>query len=381
MFAHVFSYLRHLEFMLVRVYGSGEDTHRMAKINMGQFEYARQLKALMTPEVMDAVGDMREHRGKQELYAAMRPDVLENLVEVVKIQSTSTSNKIENISTTDRRLRELMVDKVEPKNRDEREIAGYRYVLDTIHESHDNIPVTPGVILQLHRDLYRFSGDVFAGRWKDSDNVIAERSASGEMVTRFRPASTAAAPDAIERICGEYRLQLEQGTYDPLLVSLLFIFDFVSIHPFNDGNGRMSRLLTLLLLYRCGYTVGKYVSVEREIERTKETYYEVLAASSAGWQDGENDYVPFVTYMLGVMTACYKELDQRFAIASAPGGNEEMLRAYFDQLVGTATKYDIMDANPSMSKRTIERILKKLQGEGMVEKVGAARSTAYRRVG
>lgn len=347
---------------------------------MGQFEYSRQLKTLMTPEVMSAVGDMREHRGKQELYAQMRPDILDSLVEVAKIQSTDTSNKIENISTSDKRLRDLMAEKTRPKNRDEREIAGYRYVLDMIHESHDDIPVTPGVILQLHRDLYRFSGGAFAGRWKDSDNVIAERSANGEMAARFRPTSAVAIPDAVERICAEYRLQLERGTHDPLLISLLFVFDFVSIHPFNDGNGRMSRLLTLLLLYRCGYTVGKYVSVEKEIERTKETYYEALAASSAGWQDGENDYVPFVTYMLGVMTACYKELDQRFAAVSAPGGNEEMLRSYFDGLVGTATKYDIMDANPSMSRRTVERILKKLQDEGVVEKVGAARATAYRRV-
>ena len=374
-------YLRHSYFIFDTTTLNGEDTWKVAKIEMGQFEYSRQLHALMTPEVMAAIGDMREHRGKQELYAATRPDVLESLVEVAKIQSTSTSNKIENISTSDKRLRDLMADKVEPKNRDEREIAGYRYVLDMIHESHDAIPVTPGVILQLHRDLYRFSGDSFAGQWKDSDNIIAERAAGGELVARFRPTSAAATPAAIEKICKEYRLQLEEGTYDPLLASLIFVFDFVSIHPFNDGNGRMSRLLTLLLLYRGGYTVGKYVSVEKEIERTKETYYEALAASSTGWQDGESDYVPFVTYMLGVMTACYKELDQRFAIASAPGGNEDMLRAYFNQLVGTATKYDIMDANPSMSKRTIERILKKLQDEGVVEKVGAARSTAYRRIG
>ena len=346
---------------------------------MAQFDYSRQLRSLMTPEVMAAIGDMREHRGKQELYAATRPDVLESLVEVAKIQSTSTSNKIENISTSNKRLRELMADKVEPKNRDEREIAGYRYVLDMIHESHDAISVSAGVILQLHRDLYRFSGDAFAGHWKDSDNVIAERSETGELVARFRPTSAAATPAAVDKICEEYRLQLEEGVHDPLLVSLIFAFDFVCIHPFNDGNGRMSRLLTLLLLYRCGYTIGKYVSMEKEIERTKETYYEALAASSPGWQDGENDYVPFVTYMLGVLTACYKELDQRFARVCAPGGNEETLRAYFSQLVGSATKYDIMDANPSMSKRTIERILKKLQDEGLVEKTGAARSTAYRR--
>lgn len=347
---------------------------------MAQFEYSKQLATLMSPEVMSAIGDMREHRGKQALYETARPDVLESLVEVAKIQSTSTSNKIENISTSDKRLRELMINKTEPQNRDEQAIMGYRYVLDMIHESYDAIPVTSNTILQLHRDLYRFSGDTFAGHWKDSDNVIAERSTDGELLVRFRPTSAAGTPTAIDRICEEYHLQLEQKVYDPLLISLLFAFDFVSIHPFNDGNGRMSRLLTLFLLYRCGYTVGKYVSIEKEIERTKETYYEALAASSFGWQEGKNDYAPFVTYMLGVMTACYKELDQHFATASAPGNNEKILRAYFTRLVGTATKYDIMDANPLMSKRTIERVLKKLQDEGLVEKVGAARSTAYRRV-
>lgn len=346
-----------------------------------QFDYEHKLSALMTPEIMAAMGDMREHRGKQALYEATHPDVLESLVEVAKIQSTDTSNRIENISTSDKRLRDLMADKVAPRNRDEREIAGYRYVLDLIHESHNDIPVSANVILQLHRDLYRFGGDAFAGRWKDSDNVIAERSAGGELVARFRPASAAATPAAVEEICEEYRVQLEKGVYDPLLVSLVFAFDFVSIHPFNDGNGRMSRLLTLLLLYKNGYTVGKYVSMEKEIERTKETYYEALAASSVGWQDGESDYVPFITYMLGVLTACYKELDQRFALVAAPRGNEEMLRTYFAQLLGSATKYDIMDANPTMSKRTIERLLKKFQEEGLVEKVGAARATTYKRKG
>lgn len=346
---------------------------------MGQFEYSRQLKKLMTPEIMSAIGDMREYRGRQRLYEAASPDALESLVEVAKIQSTKASNRIENISTTDKRLRDLMMDKTEPRNRDEREIVGYRFVLDEIHESHDSITVAPGVILQLHRDLYRFGDDSFAGRWKDADNVIAERASDGGLVARFRPTSAAATPAAVDRICEEYRAQMESGAYDPVLVSLIFAFDFVSIHPFNDGNGRMSRLLTLLLLYRCGYTVGKYVSIEKEIERSKETYYEALAASSAGWQHGENDYMPFITYMLGVMAACYKELDRRFEIMVQPESNEDALRTYFESLFGAATKRDIMDANPRMSKRTVERILKKLQDEGVIEKIGSARSTAYRR--
>ena len=183
----------------------------------------------------------------------------------------------------------------------------------------------------------------------------------------------------MERLCAEYDEQIEEGIHDPLLVSLLFTFDFVSIHPFNDGNGRMSRLLTLLLLYQNGYTVGKYISLEKEIERTKSTYYETLAASSVGWQEGTNNYLPFVTYLLGIITACYKELDERFAFLTSTSNNEDMLRSYFEGVLGAVTKREIMEANPSMSQRTIERILQKLQAEGVIEKVGAARATAYRK--
>lgn len=347
---------------------------------MTQFDYEKSLPKLMTPEVMSALGNVREHRGKQALYLSTKPDVLDKLCEVAKIQSTSASNRIENISTSDKRLRELMDRKVEPKNRDEREISGYRYVLDMIHESHDDIPVTPNVILQLHRDLYRFQDVSFAGRWKDSDNYIAERAVDGTMFTRFVPTSAAGTPDAIQCICDEYAREVEGGIYDPLLVSLLFVFDFVSIHPFNDGNGRMSRLMTLLLAYRCGYTVGKYVSIEAEIEATKATYYEALQASSSGWAAGENDYLPFVTYMLGIMGSCYRTLDERFALLSSSGSNEDILRAYFDGLLGKVTKRQIMDDNPVMSQHTVERILQKMQAEGYIEKVGAARATAYRKV-
>ena len=345
---------------------------------MVQFDYEKILNRLMIPEVISGFGDIRELKGKTASLSAASPETFLALVEVAKIQSTGASNRIENISTSDKRLRELMLDKTEPKSRDEREIAGYRYVLDEIHESHDNIPITPNVILQLHRDLYRFLDDAHAGRWKDSDNMIAERTAKGNLVARFVPTPAVATPAAIEVICSEYAKQIDIGVYDPLLVSLIFAFDFVSIHPFNDGNGRMSRLLTLLLMYRSGYDVGKYISIEREIERTKETYYEALAASSLDWKEGKSDYAPFVTYMLGIIAACYKELDSRFSSVALPTGNEEAIRAFFGRLIGSATKREIMDANPNMSQRTLERILAKLQSEGLIEKVGAARSTAYR---
>ena len=223
---------------------------------MAQFDYNRAFGSLMTPEVVSALGNIREHKGRTSQLSIAHPDRFAALEEVAKIQSTSASNRIENISTSDKRLRELMLDKAEPRNRDEREIADYRYVLNLIHESHDDIPITPGVILQLHRDLYRYSGDSHAGTWKDPDNVIAERTAQGELVARFVPTPAAMTPAVAETICEEYRKQMDAGTYDPLLVSLVFVFDFVSIHPFNDGNEHMSRLLTLLLMYRSGYDVG-----------------------------------------------------------------------------------------------------------------------------
>ncbi len=346
---------------------------------MKQFDYDRTLSKLMTPEVMNAISSIHEYRGKQDLYLETKPDTMDRLCGVAKIQSTKASNRIENISTSDKRLRDLMAEKVEPRNRDEREIAGYRYVLDMIHESYPHITVNPNVILQLHRDLYRLLNMSHAGKWKDSDNVIQERAADGKLVTRFVPTSAVATPAAVAELCEAYGLTIKAGVYDPLLVTALFVFDFVSIHPFNDGNGRMSRLLTLLLLYKNDYLVGKYVSVEHEIEQTKETYYEALRASSYGWQDGTNDYLPFVTYLLGVVLACYKTLDDRVRMAGGDMSNEEVVRAFFDDLMGTATKRDVADACPGMSARTVERIIQRLLAKGAIKKVGAARATTYKK--
>jgi Fic family protein len=331
----------------------------------------------MIPEIMNAISVIHEYRGKQDLYLVAEPSTMDKLCEIARIQSTKASNKIENISTSDKRLRELMAEKVEPKTRDEREIAGYRYVLDMIHESYRHIDITPHIILQLHRDLYRYLNVAFAGHWKDCDNVIAEISPTGEAVARFVPTSAVATPYAIESLCQTYNKEIREGRYDPLLLISLFVFDFVSIHPFNDGNGRISRLLTLLLLYKSNYLVGKYISIEQGIEESKETYYEALQASSVQWSEGKNDYVAFITYLLGVVSSCYKTLGERMEIMSNIQSNETKIRSFFDVLVGSATKREIMDANPHMSQKTIERILQKLQAEGTIEKIGAARATKY----
>lgn len=345
---------------------------------MRQFDYDKILPTLMTPEIMNAISSIHEYRGKQDLYLVSEPAIMDQLCEVARVQSTKASNSIENIATSDRRLRELMAEKVEPANRDEREIAGYRYVLDLIHGSHPHIGVTPNVILQLHRDLYRYSDAGFAGQWKDSDNVISELAESGEWVTRFAPMSAAGTPHAVAELCAAYAAALSARRYDPLLVDALFTFDFVSIHPFTDGNGRLSRLLTLLLLYKGGYQVGKYISLELEIERTKQTYYDALKASSAGWIEGQSDYAPFVTYLLGVIGASYRTLHERVRSMSSPLSSDERVRQFLDNSITPKTKQEIMDANPDLSQKTVERAVQKLQSEGIVEKVGAARSTAYR---
>lgn len=344
------------------------------------FDYSISLPSICTPETMGAVAAIHEYKGKQELYQALQPESFEKLAAVARVQSIGSSNKIEGIETTDARLEALAARKVVPRNRDECEIAGYRYVLDLIHERYAHIAATPNVILQLHRDLFDMERASFAGRWKDSDNAIVERLPGGRLRTRFEPTSAAATSDAVESLCRTYNESIEQGVFSPLLCVAQFVFDFVSIHPFVDGNGRMSRLLMLLLLYQNGYLVGKYISLEGKIERTKQTYYEVLQNSSAGWATRENDYLPFVTYFLGIVLSCYRELDEKLSTINASIGNEGLIRDCLTKAIVPISKREIERSCPTLSTRTIERTLQKMVREGAVLKIGAARATCYQLV-
>ncbi len=344
------------------------------------FDYSISLPSICTPETMGAVAAIHEYKGKQELYQALQPESFEKLAAVARVQSIGSSNKIEGIETTDARLETLAAGKVVPRNRDECEIAGYRYVLDLIHERYAHIAATPNVILQLHRDLFDMERASFAGRWKDSDNAIVERLPGGRLRTRFEPTSAAATSDAVESLCRTYNESIEQGVFSPLLCVAQFVFDFVSIHPFVDGNGRMSRLLMLLLLYQNGYLVGKYISLEGKIERTKQTYYEVLQNSSAGWATRENDYLPFVTYFLGIVLSCYRELDEKLSTINASIGNEGLIRDCLTKAIVPISKREIERSCPTLSTRTIERTLQKMVREGAVLKIGAARATCYQLV-
>lgn len=346
---------------------------------MRPFDYTEKWEKLLTPEIVGYLTTIHEYKGEQRLIAERHADVLESLVEVAKIQSTESSNKIEGIYTSDDRLKKIVLDKTMPKTRNEREIAGYRDVLNTIHENFPHIPIRDTFILQLHRDLYKFENVSKGGSFKTSDNVIKEEDASGNKFVRFIPLPAWGTPEAIINLCTAYNEAINGGKADPLLLIPMFVLDFLCIHPFSDGNGRMSRLLTLLLLYQNDYIVGRYISLEKLIERTKDNYYEALQESSQGWMEDKNNYAPFVKYILGIITAAYREFFDRAQIVeekkvSKPDRIEELIKNH----LGTITKAEIVDATPGISTTTVQRTLTELVKAEKIIKIGNGRYTKYK---
>ena len=345
---------------------------------MRVFDYKKEYKKLLSADVVSLLTAIHEYKGKQLQIAGESADVLTQLVELAKIQSTDASNKIEGISTSDDRLQKIVKEKTRPKTRSEKEIAGYRDVLSTIHESYDYIPPRSSMILQLHRDLYKFTGSSIGGNYKNSDNVIAEEHADGTKTVRFQPVPAWETSEYVNAICAAYDDALRDGEIDALALIPMFILDFLCVHPFGDGNGRMSRLLTLLLLYRAGYTVGKYISIEKLIADSKETYYEVLQESSCDWYDGKNDYVPFVRYMLGVVVAAYREFESRAAlIVDSDYSKPDRVREVIKGRIGPITKSEIMKECPDISQITVQRALADLLKNGLIVKLGGGRYTKY----
>ena len=344
---------------------------------MRQFEYKERMKRLLTPNIVSLLTKIHEYKGEQNLFIESNSDKLTELLEIAKIQSTEASNKIEGICTSDDRLKKLVMDKTMPKTRNEKEIAGYRDVLTTIHENYEYIPIRSNYLLQLHGDLYKFTGLSVGGKYKSVDNVIAEIDVNGNKSIRFQPIEAWQTPEAINNICEAYNDALNDGI-DPLLIMPMFILDFLCVHPFNDGNGRMSRLLTLLLLYKSGYIVGKYISIEKLIERSKDTYYETLKASSTGWHEGTNDYIPFVEYYLGVIIASYREFSSRVQTLIESGMSKpEKVREIIRNHVGKITKAQIMQKCPDISLVTVQRTLAELVEKNEVIKISGGRYTSY----
>ena len=346
---------------------------------MRKFNYSMIGEQKWDSEMLGLIAAIYKEAGKQELYLKQRPEELEKLVEIAKIQSTEASNAIEGIVTTNTRIRQLVEEKISPKNRNEQEIAGYRDVLNIIHESFDAIPITQNYILQLHKILYSHMNNPVAGRTKTVQNYISATYPDGHVETLFTPLAPFETPEALDKICEEYNRVIGNMELEPLIAIPVFIHDFLCIHPFNDGNGRMSRLLTTLLLYRNGFYVGKYISLEAKIAQNKDLYYSALAASQSGWHEGSEDVVPFMKYMLGTILAAYKDFEERMALVEPKLSAFEMVTKASKFKIGRFTKQDIRELCPTISDSSIEGALRKMVASGELKKEGKGKNTCYYR--
>ena len=296
------------------------------------------------------------------------------------MQSTEASNAIEGIVTTSTRLKQLVEEKTTPRNRDEQEIAGYRDALNIIHESFDAIPITRNYILQLHKIMYSHMNNPMAGQTKNVQNYISASYPDGHTEILFTPLAPFETPEALDRICEEYNRVIGSYEVEPLIAIPVFVHDFLCIHPFNDGNGRMSRLLTTLLLYRNGFTVGRYISLEAKIAKNKDLYYDALNSSQHGWHEGTEEVVPFIKYLLGTILAAYRDFEDRFSLVEEKLPALETVRKASLQKIGRFTKQDIRELCPSLSVSSVEGALRRMVAEGEIKREGSGKNTFYYRI-
>ncbi len=344
---------------------------------MRNFNYSEIKNQKWDSETLSLVAAIYKAAGKQELYLKQRPQELEKLVNIAKIQSTEASNAIEGIITTNTRLKQIVAEKTTPRNRNEQEIAGYRDALSIIHESFDTIPLTQNYILQLHKIMCSHMNNPLAGKTKNVQNYISATYPDGHAEVLFTPLSPFETPDALDKICEEYNRVIGNMEVDPLIMIPVFIHDFLCIHPFNDGNGRMSRLLTTLLLYQSGFYVGKYISLEAKIADNKDLYYEALGKAQVGWHEGEDDASAFIKYLLGTILAAYKDFEERFELVEEKLPVIEVVRKATQQKIGSFKKQDIRELCPSLSLSSVEGALRKLVASGELRKEGVGKATYY----
>lgn len=347
---------------------------------MRDFHYAAIREQKWDSEILGLIAAIYKEAGKQEMYLKQRPEELEKLVEIAKVQSTEASNAIEGIVTTSTRIRQLVEEKTAPRNRDEQEIAGYCDALNIIHENFDAIPITRNYILQLHKVLYSHINNPMAGQTKSVQNYISATYPNGHTETLFTPLAPFETPEALERICDEYNRVIGNMEAEPLIVIPIFIHDFLCIHPFNDGNGRMSRLLTTLLLYRNGFYVGKYISLEAKIAKNKDLYYAALRQAQEGWHEGTEDAVPFIKYLLGIILSAYRDFEERFSLVEQKKPALETVRQATLSKIGRFSKQDIRELCPALSVSSIEGALRKLVASGELKREGNGKSTCYYRL-
>lgn len=347
---------------------------------MRDFHYAAIREQKWDSEILGLIAAIYKEAGKQEMYLKQRPEELEKLVEIAKVQSTEASNAIEGIVTTSTRIRQLVEEKTAPRNRDEQEIAGYRDALNIIHENFDAIPITRNYILQLHKVLYSHMNNPMAGQTKSVQNYISATDPDGHTETLFTPLAPFETPEALDRICDEYNRVIGNMEAEPLIVIPIFIHDFLCIHPFNDGNGRMRRLLTTLLLYRNGFYVGKYISLEAKTAKNKDLYYAALRQAQEGWHEGTEDAVPFIKYLLGIILSAYRDFEERFSLVEQKKPALETVRQATLNKIGRFSKQDIRELCPALSVSSIEGALRKLVASGELKREGNGKNTCYYRL-
>jgi len=337
-------------------------------------EYLEKIK--FSADMLLKLRTLGEYKGKEELFTKQSPDILEKLLESAIIESTEASNKIEGITAPYERIEMIVKANATPRNRPEEEIAGYRDVLNLIHQSHKDIPLSENVILQFHSMLYRYTTKK-SGFWKKSDNEIVDKKPDGTKVVRFKPVSAMDTPLYMERLISYYNSYLKEETLDPLMLIPLFVFDFLCIHPFGDGNGRIARLLTLLLLYQSGYRVGKYISLERIISDSKETYYDMLLVSSNKWHEGKHDIFPWMNYFHGTLIAGYKEFETRVGVFKGKGSKREQVVAAIGRFVKPFSIIDIEKSCPNVSRDMIRTILRELRDKGKISSTSMGRGAKW----
>ncbi|MFD1470903.1 Fic family protein [Companilactobacillus mishanensis] len=346
---------------------------------MKKFDYDSLNDLIITPEMTQKIIQISEIRGKIEASDLQSHDsVLERLVEVAKIQSTDASNGIEGIHTSDTRLKQIMAKKTMPRNRSEEEISGYRDVLDLIHQQYAYIPISSGTILTLHKHLFSFTASNWGGKFKDINNQIVTTFKDGSEEIRFDPPAAFLTPNLIDDLCSEFNKAKQLDKFPSLILNGAFVFDFVSIHPFRDGNGRMSRLLTLLVLYQSNYGVGRYISLESLIEKIKSQYYQALKLSSDGWNNNKNDYGPFIDFFLSIVLQAYRELDSHLeSTINKPKSVTMLIIDSLQNELKPMSKRDIMATIPQYGQSSIEHGLADLTTSGKIHKLGGGRSTKY----
>lgn len=347
---------------------------------MRSFNYSAFKEQKWDSDILGLIAAIYKEAGKQEQYLKQRPQEMEKLVEIAKIQSTEASNAIEGIVTTNTRIKQLVEEKTTPRNRDEQEIAGYRDVLNVIHESFDAIPITHNYILQLHKMLYSHMNNPLAGRTKSVQNYISAAYPDGHTEILFTSLAPNETSEALDRIFEEYNRVIGNLEVEPLIIIPIFIHDFLCIYPFNDGNGRMSRLLTTLLLYQNGFYIGKYISLEAKISKNKDLYYSAMSQSQTGWHEGKEDALPFIKYILGTILASYKDFEECTSLVQEKLPALEMVRMASKSKIGRFNKQDIRELCPTLSDSSIEGALRKLVAAGELKKEGKGKSTCYFRL-